>query len=135
MKRVVTVGVFDLFHFGHLKLFQNAKKTGDYLIVAVQNTESVLKYKPRNKILYSTKERKEMIEALKIVDEVVIYSDVDSFIQTIDFDVFAKGPDQIHEGFRKAVEYCEKHQKKVVILPRTQGISSTYIKNFIADMK
>ena len=31
MKKVITVGVFDYFHLGHLRLFENAKKLGDYL--------------------------------------------------------------------------------------------------------
>lgn len=35
MKKVVTFGVYDYFHLGHLRLFKNAKKLGDWLIVAV----------------------------------------------------------------------------------------------------
>lgn len=36
MKKVLTVGVFDYFHLGHLRLFKQAREYGDYLIVAVQ---------------------------------------------------------------------------------------------------
>lgn len=48
----------------------------DYLIVAVQDGEYILKYKPDAKIMYSTEERVEMIEALRVVDEVVVYDSV-----------------------------------------------------------
>ena len=54
MKKVLTFGVFDYFHLGHLRLFENAKKLGDYLIVAVQDGEFILKYKPTAKIFYTT---------------------------------------------------------------------------------
>lgn len=54
MKKVLTVGVFDYFHYGHLKLFNNAKRFGEYLIVAVQDSDFILKYKPNAKVLYTT---------------------------------------------------------------------------------
>lgn len=46
MKKILTVGVYDYFHLGHLRLFKNAKKLGDYLIVAVQDGDYILRYKP-----------------------------------------------------------------------------------------
>lgn len=57
MKKVLTVGVFDLLHIGHVNLFRRAKKLGDSLTVAVQCSEVVLKYKPDAKLVYSTEER------------------------------------------------------------------------------
>lgn len=135
MKRVLTVGVFDYFHLGHLRLLQNAKKYGDYLIVAVQNGDCILKTKPDAKVLYTTEQRVEMIENIKIVDEVIIYQDVDTVIPTIKFDVFAKGSDQNHSGFKRAVEWCEENEKEVVILPRTPGISSSFIKSQLEELK
>lgn len=128
MKRVITVGVFDYFHLGHLRLFENAKKLGDYLIVAVQDGDCILKTKPQAQVLYTTEQRIHMIESLKVVDEVVIYEDVDTILPQIEFDVFAKGPDQTHAGFQRAVAWCEEHGKEVALLPRTPGISSSDIK-------
>lgn len=46
MKKVITFGVYDYFHLGHLRLFENAKALGDYLVVAVQDEDYILKYKP-----------------------------------------------------------------------------------------
>lgn len=128
MKRVITFGVFDFFHIGHLRLFQNAKHLGDYLIVAVQNDETIKKYKPNAATLYSTEERIELVRSLRVVDEVVVYDDVDTDITKFEFDIFAIGEDQNHSGFQRAVDYCNYKNKKVVRMHRTSGISSSQIK-------
>lgn len=128
MEKVITVGVFDYFHLGHLRLFEKAKELGDYLIVAVQDGNCILKTKPDAKILYTTKQRIDLIKALRVVDEVIVYQDVDTMISEVDFDIFAVGEDQIHAGFRRAVQWCEDHGKDVVRISRTPGISSSAIK-------
>jgi glycerol-3-phosphate cytidylyltransferase len=130
MKTVLTFGVYDLLHIGHIQLFRRAKELGDKLVVAVQDESVILKYKPQAKMVYTTQERCFMVEAIKYVDEVVVYKDVDEDIKNIDFDVFAKGPDQIHAGFQRAVKWCEEHGKEVVVLPRTEGISSTMLREY-----
>lgn len=131
MKKVITFGVFDYFHLGHLRLFQNAKKLGDYLIVAVQDGAYIKKYKPNATVLYSTQERVELVNALKVVNEVIVYSDVNTDIRNVDFDIFAIGEDQTHSGFQQAVEFCHATGKTVVRMKRTQGISSSEIKDNI----
>ncbi len=128
MKRVLTVGVYDLLHIGHVRLFEKAKACGDYLIVAVQESDFILKYKPWTKMVYGTEERMYMVGALKYVDEVITYQDVDRLMESVDFDVFAKGPDQNHEGFQRAVAWCRSNGKDVVVIPRTEGISSTQLR-------
>lgn len=128
MKKVVTFGVFDYFHLGHLRLFERAKKLGDYLIVAVQDGDFILKTKPNTTIMYSTKERKELVSALRVVDEVVTYTDVDISIKSLDFDVFVIGEDQNHDGFQRAIRWCNENGKEVVRLKRTPGICSMEIK-------
>lgn len=134
MKKVITVGVFDYFHLGHLILFENAKKYGDYLIVAVQEGDSILKTKPNATKLYTTEQRIYLIKALNIVDEVITYKDVDSLIPTIEFDVFAVGEKQNHAGFKRAIRWCEAHDKEVIRIPRTPGISSSDIKNTLREL-
>ena len=128
MKKVLTVGVFDYFHLGHLRLFENAKKLGDYLIVAVQDGDFILKFKPNANVLYTTEQRLDLVGALKVVDEVITYQAVDEDLPKVDFDVFAIGGDQNHEGFQRAVKWCEEHGKEVVRPPRTPGIASSEIK-------
>lgn len=132
MKKVITFGVFDYFHLGHLRLFRNARALGDYLIVAVQDEDYIRKYKPHAKILYSTEQRRELVGALRVVDEVGIYCDVGEDIGKFDFDVFAIGEDQNHEGFQKAADWCLANGKEVVRMKRTQGICSSDIKQTIS---
>lgn len=130
MRTVLTVGVYDMLHIGHILLFKRAKELGDKLIVAVQDNDVILKYKPGTNMIYSTEERMYMVSTIKYVDEVVVYRDVDEDIQHIDFDVFAKGPDQVHAGFQRAVEWCKANGKDVVVIPRTEGISSTLLREY-----
>lgn len=113
MNRVLTFGVYDYFHLGHLRLFKQCKEYGDYLIVAVQDGDYIKKYKPGVNILYSTEERVEIIEALKVVDRVVVYQTVcTDFLETIDFEVLALGEDHVGERFDKIVEWCDTNEKK-----------------------
>ncbi|MCM1234995.1 MAG: adenylyltransferase/cytidyltransferase family protein [Ruminococcus flavefaciens] len=128
MKRVITVGVFDYFHIGHLRLFEFCKKYGDWLIVAVQEEDYVLKYKPFANILYTTKERCDMVGALRIVDEVITYKRVDEIIKKVNFNVWIIGEDQRHEGFDKALAWCEENGRGIIRAKRTPGISSSDIK-------
>jgi cytidyltransferase-like protein len=137
MKKVLVFGVFDLFHFGHLRLLKRAAKLGDYCIVAVQNDEYILRYKPPGSTgaFYSTEERCEMVRALRCVDEVITYNVVADDIRNIDFSIWAKGPDNVHAGIQAAIKWCGENGREVVTLPRTEGISSTHIKRLISDFK
>lgn len=130
MKKVITFGVYDMLHIGHILLFKKAKELGAYLIVAVQDDEVIKKYKPGTEMVYTTEERLYMVSTIKYVDEVVVYKDVNVDIKKLDFDVFAKGPDQNHAGFQQAVEWCKSNGKEVVIIPRTEGISSSILREY-----
>ena len=134
MKTILTFGVYDMLHIGHILLFKHARELFPdeecRLIVAVQSGDYILKYKPGTKMVYSTEERMFMVSSVRWVDEVVEYKDVDVDIQNIGFDVFAKGPDQNHAGFQRAVEWCKANGREVVVIPRTEGISSTMLREY-----
>ena len=132
-KKVMTVGVYDLIHKGHVELYRRAKGLGDYLIVAAQDGDFILKYKPTAKVLNSTEDRKYMIKSIRYVDEVITYTDVDKIVQEVDFDVFVTGPDQCHDGFQRAIRWCEEHGKEHIVLGRTDGVSSSELKAKIAS--
>ena len=134
MKTILTFGVYDMLHIGHILLFEHIKEQfpGEEcrLVVAVQDGDSILKYNPGTKMVYSTQERMYMVSAVRWVDEVITYNDVDEDIKKIEFDVLAKGPDQCHAGFQRAVEWCEQNGRQVVVIPRTEGISSTMLREY-----
>lgn len=134
LRKVLTVGVYDLLHVGHVNLFRRAKSLGDFLIVAVQTSEYVTKFKPSAKIIGSTEERMFMVRAIRYVDDVCEYQNVSDIVKTVDFDIFAVGPDQTHQGFQDAFLWCKENGKDVVVLPRTEGISTSWLKEQIKSM-
>ena len=122
--KILTFGVFDYFHIGHLNLFKQCKQHADYLIVAVQDG-NFIKYKPNAKILYSTSQLVEIIQSLRIVDEVIIYQSFTPItLSKIDFDILALGEDHIGTRFSEVEEWCIKNNKKVIRLKRTPGIKN-----------
>ena len=124
MKKIITYGTFDLFHIGHLNLLRRAKELGDYLIVAVSSDEFNLKEKGKVCQIRDV-DRMEIVKAIRYVDEVILEESWDQKVKDVqkyDVDVFVMGDDW--EGkFDFLKEYCD-----VVYLPRTQGISSTQLK-------
>ena len=124
MKRVITYGTFDLFHIGHLNLLKRAKALGDYLIVAVSSDEFNLQKGKVCKI--KDTDRMQIVEAIKYVDQVIPETSWDQKIEDVkkyDVDVFVMGDDWKGK-FDFLKDYCE-----VVYLPRTEGISSTQLKD------
>ncbi|KMY43028.1 glycerol-3-phosphate cytidylyltransferase [Bacillus sp. FJAT-27916] len=124
MKKVITYGTFDLLHWGHIHLLRRAKEMGDYLVVAISSDEfNKLKNK---KSYHSFENRKMILEAIRYVDEVIPEHTWEQKVQDVQdhqIDVFVMGDDW--EGkFDFLKDHCE-----VVYLPRTEGISTTQIKN------
>ena len=127
MKRVLTYGTFDTLHYGHIRLLQRARSLGDYLIVGLSTDEfNALKDK---KAFHSWEERKWHLEALRYVDLVIPENTWDQKREDVKLyhvDVFTMGSDW--EGkFDFLTDLCE-----VTYLPRTEGISSTQIRNTLA---
>lgn len=99
------------------------------MIVAVQNEEFIKKFKPQAKVLYSTEERIEMLESLKIVDKVIVYNILcPDFLKSVDFDILALGEDHKGDRFDLLEKWCKENNKEVIHLKRTQGICSSSIK-------
>jgi rfaE bifunctional protein nucleotidyltransferase chain/domain len=73
MKTVVLVGgCFDVIHFGHISFLKQAKELGDYLVVALESDENVRHVKGELRPIHTQYQRKEMLEALSCVDEVIL---------------------------------------------------------------
>ena len=124
MRRVITYGTFDLFHYGHVNLLRRAKAYGDYLIVVVSTDEFNLKEKNK-KCYFSYEIRKQLVEAVRYVDLVIpeeSWNQKISDIYEYHVDTFVIGDDW--EGkFDYLKEHCE-----VVYLSRTPEVSTSQIK-------
>lgn len=124
MKKVITYGTYDLLHQGHINLLRRAKEQGDYLIVGV-TSDSFDRGRGKLNVRNNVLERVEAVRQTGYADEIIIEDylgqKIDD-IQKYDVDVFAIGSDW--EGkFDYLNEYC-----KVVYLPRTEGVSSTMLR-------
>lgn len=125
MKKVITYGTYDLLHQGHINLLRRAKELGDYLIVGVTN-DSFDRDRGKLNVRNNVLERVEAVKATGYADQIIIEDYIGQKIDDIqkyDVDIFAIGSDW--EGkFDYLKDYCE-----VVYLPRTEGISSTQLRN------
>ena len=136
----LTVGVFDLFHIGHLRLLERCKEMCDYLIVAICDDDYVVRVKGR-KPVFDQDERAQIISALRIVDETRI---IDSnlvenkllIFECVHFDVLFSGDDwKGSERFKKTEELFKNRKIDIEYFPYTQGISSSLIKRKLIDLK
>lgn len=125
MKKVITYGTYDLLHQGHINLLRRAKELGDYLIVGVTN-DNFDRARGKLNVCNNVLERVEAVKATGLADKIIIEDYVGQKIddvQKYDVDIFAIGSDW--EGkFDYLNEFC-----KVVYLPRTEGISSTMLRD------
>lgn len=108
MKKVAVSGGFDPLHHGHVRMFEEAKRLGDYLIV-ILNGDSWLMRK-KGFVFMPAVHRAAIIGALGCVDEVYIHdSEEDDVCQALDklnVDIFANGGDRKSDNTPE-VKYCD----------------------------
>jgi glycerol-3-phosphate cytidylyltransferase len=128
MKRVLTYGTFDLFHIGHIRLLERARALGDSLVVGLSTDEFNLKKGKKSVFGYS--ERFAILGAVRHVDKIIPEDNWEQKLDDVianEISVFVIGDDW--EGkFDFLKPHCE-----VVYLPRTSGISTTYIKYLFSE--
>lgn len=130
MKTVITYGTFDLLHYGHLNLLKRASRLGDRLIVGVSTDEFCLE--KGKKTVFKLEQRMEMVSDLKYVYLVIPEHDMAQKVSDIEkygADIFVLGSDY-SDTFLKMPEYeLIKDKCDIIFLPRTDGISTTILKN------
>lgn len=128
MTRIITYGTFDLIHIGHINLLKRCKQLGDYLIVGLSTDEfNSIKNKSAS---YSYNHRKYILESIKYVDEVIpetCWKQKSEDVIKYNVDLFVMGDDWTGK-FDFLKSYCD-----VLYLPRTEGISTSQIKNKIEN--
>jgi D-glycero-beta-D-manno-heptose 1-phosphate adenylyltransferase len=127
-KVILTNGVFDLLHVGHIRYLQAAKELGGKLVVAVNSDESVRALKGEGRPLMPAEERAEILAALADVDAVVIFPerDVRAIIQEIRPDIHAKGTDYTPDSVPEA-EVVKSYGGRVQIVGDPKDHSTSEI--------
>jgi len=122
-KKIITVAVsggFDPIHPGHTRMFKEAKALGDRLVVILNNDNWLMLKKKF--VFMPEKERKEVIEAIRWVDEVIITShpkNTDDMSVTLEIaklkpDIFANGGDRDSRKTIPEAELCDKIGCKLI---------------------
>jgi len=76
-KKIVLVGgCFDILHYGHIHFLKSAKQLGDYLIVALESDVNIARLKGKNRPIHNQNQRKETLEALSFVDQVIVLPEI-----------------------------------------------------------
>lgn len=134
-KRVLALGVFDLFHIGHLNYLNFAKQQGDYLIVGVAPDAMCLKSKGKTPIICE-QQRMEIIQNLKAVDEVrpdpSPTAQTELALQWLSewhIDIIVNGEEwQNSERWNRLIPRLSQRNIDVIFAPKTVGISTRDIK-------
>lgn len=97
---VLANGVFDVFHVGHVRYLQGARREGDVLVVGVNGDESTRKLKGPGRPFLPAMERAEILAALSCVDRVVIFEEgtVAELLRFLRPKVHAKGTDYTEDS-------------------------------------
>ena len=135
MIKVITYGTFDLLHHGHIRLLERAKSLGDYLIVGVSTDELVQQEKHKTPVI-PYEERKEIIAALKYVDQVVPQKNKNKLAawEELHFDKMFVGDDwKGTEVWNKIEAELKTVGCDTVYIPYTQGISTTDIRKKLGE--
>jgi glycerol-3-phosphate cytidylyltransferase len=127
MSRVITYGTFDTFHYGHLELLYRIKQLGSHLTVAISTDEfNLIKGKT---CIFPYDTRYKWIKCLGIVDRIIPETEWDQKVGDIvkyNIDLFVMGDDWRGKFDHLASDVCE-----ITYLKRTEGISSTHIKEIL----
>lgn len=114
-------GTFDIVHVGHIELLNFAKQLGTKLIVAIDSDDRVNKLKGQSRPINNESERKFLLENLKAVDEVKIFSTDEELISIISTcDIMVKGSDYIDKPI-VGQNVC----KQIIFFDRINGYSTT----------
>jgi glycerol-3-phosphate cytidylyltransferase len=124
-----THGTYDLFHIGHLRILQRARAIGDRLVVGV-STDALNMAKKGYKPIFAEAHRIEIIRALSCVTEAFFEESLDlkgDYIKKYKADTLVMGDDW-RGKFDRFRSVCT-----VVYLPRTEGISTTMVKDDVVQ--
>jgi rfaE bifunctional protein nucleotidyltransferase chain/domain len=129
-KTVVTNGVFDILHVGHVRFIKQAAQLGDFLLIGINSDESVKQLKGPSRPINSALDRAEILCSLKWVDGVFIFNDVrcNRFLELSRPNIYVKAGDYSIESINKEEKKAlEKARSEILFLDFVNGFSTTKI--------
>ena len=93
MIRVLSIGCYDLLHYGHMVHLRTAKQLGDFLVVAITEDDMVTKEKGPGHPLFPAIERYSMLSGMRCVDQIIIHRDFYSTVRSCKPNIVVKGAD------------------------------------------
>lgn len=125
-KIILANGCFDLFHVGHVRYLEGAKKLGGFLLVGINSDTQVRKLKGKDRPYIPENERAEIVSAFKFVDAVTIFDEptVEQLIVAIRPDFHAKGTDYTVDTVPER-EIVRRYGGQVAIVGDPKDHSST----------
>jgi glycerol-3-phosphate cytidylyltransferase len=135
-KRVgITFSTFDLLHAGHIAMLSEAKKHCDYLIAALQTDPTIDRPDTKNKPVQSIVERQIQLQAVRYVDEIVVYQtekDLEDILLTLPVNVRILGVEYEGKEFTgRAI--CEQRGIDLVYNGRDHSFSSSNLRKRVAE--
>ena len=133
---VLTNGVFDILHKGHIELLKFSKMQGTKLIIAIDSDRRVKELKGNDRPINNQEDRRRILETNRYVDEVVIFDSVEElqgFYDTLSPDVIVKGSEWTADEVRERDNIPENVQVKVH--PLVGDYSTTNTMHKIRDME
>jgi len=137
---IYIIGVFDLFHRGHIELLKRSRTLGKKLLVAVNGDDMVTQYKKRP--ILSEEDRLAMVEACRYVDEAFIIREFDNrpvLEKYPDISAILHGDDWPRQSYLEQIRLTEEDLLhfgiELVLIPYTRGISTSDIIKKIREIK
>lgn len=130
-KKVMVGGCFDLLHYGHISFLKQAKQQSDKLIILLESDEKVKRLKGDMRPIHNQNQRKEMLESLSFVDEVIILPAVttDKFytdlVDQMRPDIIAVTEGDPMLGQKK--KQAERFGAKLIVIPKIHTPSTSQL--------
>ncbi|NBW33785.1 MAG: hypothetical protein EBR30_01870 [Cytophagia bacterium] len=124
-------GAFDILHIGHIKLLKHAAAMG-YLRVGIDTDERIKELKGPNRPFNCFKDRKEMLESLRFVDEVVGFSSEQELIDEIK--LYQPHVMVIGSDYKDKRIVGSEFINKIVYFDRLENVSTTSILEYEKDI-
>jgi rfaE bifunctional protein nucleotidyltransferase chain/domain len=129
--KVFVNGTFDLLHPGHIDLLNSAKSYGNILLVAIDSDSRVKELKGSRRPINNQESRRILLENLKPVDSVKIFSNEKELVEIIKR--FSPDVMMVGSDYRDKRVVGSEYAKKLVFFERDVRFSSTYIIDKVID--